>query len=215
MKSKEEMAAILGKKIGMTSIYNENREAEPCTVIQAGPCFVSQVKTADNDGYEAYQLSIGERKEAKVSKPLRGHFAKAGITPGYKMAEFGKDVMGVELEQGSPVSVEMFREGEMVDVRGVSKGKGFAGVVKRHNFGGGSRTHGQSDRLRAPGSVGGASDPSRTFKGTKMAGRMGGKTVKVRGLEIMKVIPESNLIVVKGAVPGVKNSYVQIVSSNK
>ncbi|PWW82818.1 50S ribosomal protein L3 [Prosthecochloris marina] len=209
------MAAILGKKIGMTSIYDENREAVPCTVIQAGPCFVSQVKTVVKDGYEAYQLSIGERKEAKVSKPLRGHYAKAGVVPGYKVVEFEKDLMDAELEEGGSVSVEMFREGETVDVRGVSKGKGFAGVVKRHNFGGGSRTHGQSDRLRAPGSVGGASDPSRTFKGTKMAGRMGGKTVRVKGLKIMKVIPESNLLVVKGAVPGVKNSYVQIVSSKK
>ncbi len=209
------MAAILGKKIGMTSIYDENRDAVPCTVIQAGPCFVSQVKTTVNDGYEAYQLSIGERKEAKVSKPLRGHYAKAGVVPGYKVVEFGKDVMGVELEQGSPVSVEIFNEGDTVDVRGVSKGKGFAGVVKRHNFAGGSQTHGQSDRLRAPGSVGGASDPSRTFKGTKMAGRMGGKIVKTRGLKIVKVIPESNLLVIKGAVPGVKNSYVQVVSSNK
>jgi large subunit ribosomal protein L3 len=135
--------------------------------------------------------------------------------PGYKVVEFEKELMDAELEEGGAVSVEMFREGETVDVRGVSKGKGFAGVVKRHNFGGGSRTHGQSDRLRAPGSVGGASDPSRTFKGTKMAGRMGGKTVRVKGLKIMKVIPESNLLVVKGAVPGVKNSYVQIVSSKK
>lgn len=209
------MAAILGKKIGMTSIYDENREAVPCTVIQAGPCFVSQVKTIVNDGYEAYQMSIGERKEAKVSKPLRGHYVKAGVVPGYKIVEFEKDVVGVELKEGSSVSVEMFREGDMVDVRGVSKGKGFAGVVKRHNFGGGQRTHGQSDRLRAPGSVGGASDPSKTFKGTKMAGRMGGKTVRVKGLKVMKVIPESNLLVVKGAVPGVKNSYVQIVSSKK
>ncbi len=209
------MAAILGKKIGMTRIYNENREAVACTVIQAGPCFVSQVKTVESDGYEAYQLSIGERKEGKVSKPLRGHYAKAGITPGYKIAEFGKDTMGEEFEQGSPVGVDIFREGEEVDVRGISKGKGFAGVVKRHNFGGGSRTHGQSDRLRAPGSVGGASDPSRTFKGTKMAGRMGGKTVRVKGLKIMKVIPESNLLVIMGSVPGVNNSYVQIVTSNK
>ncbi len=209
------MAAILGKKIGMTSIYDENREAVPCTVIQAGPCFVSQVKTTVNDGYEAYQLSIGERKEAKVSRPLRGHYAKAGVVPGYKLVEFEKGVMGAELEAGSPVGVELFSEGDIVDVRGVSKGKGFAGVVKRHNFGGGQRTHGQSDRLRAPGSVGGASDPSKTFKGTKMAGRMGGKTVRVKGLKVMKVIPESNLLVVKGAVPGVKNSYVQIVSSKK
>ena len=209
------MAAILGKKIGMTSIYDENRQAVPCTVIQAGPCFVSQVKTTGVDGYEAYQLSIGERKEAKVSKPLRGHYAKAGVVPGYEIAEFGRNDMEADIEEGSSVSVEMFHEGEMVDVQGVSKGKGFAGVVKRHNFGGGSRTHGQSDRLRAPGSVGGASDPSKTFKGTKMAGRMGGKAVKVKGLKIMKVIPESNLLVVKGAVPGVKNSYLQIVSSKQ
>ncbi len=209
------MAAILGKKIGMTSIYDENRQAVPCTVIQAGPCFVSQVKTIGVDGYDAYQLTIGERKEAKVTKPLRGHYAKSGVVPGYRMTEFKKDSMGADLEEGSPVSVDMFSVGQKVDIRGISKGKGFAGVVKRHNFGGGSRTHGQSDRLRAPGSVGGASDPSRTFKGTKMAGRMGGKTVSVRGLKVMKVIPESNLLVVKGAVPGVKNAYVQIVSSKK
>ncbi|ASQ91354.1 50S ribosomal protein L3 [Prosthecochloris sp. GSB1] len=209
------MAAILGKKIGMTRIYNAKREAVPCTVIQAGPCFVSQVKNLDIDGYEAYQLSIGERKEEKVTKPLRGHYAKAGITPGYEIAEFAKDAVGAELELGSPVSVELFREGDVVDVRGITKGKGFAGVVKRYNFGGGSRTHGQSDRLRAPGSVGGASDPSKTFKGTRMAGRMGGKNVKVRGLQIVKIMPESNLLVVKGSVPGVKNSYVQIVSRNK
>ena len=209
------MAAILGKKIGMTRIYNEKREAVPCTVIQAAPCFVSQVKTSDNDGYEAYQLSIGERKEAKVSKPMRGHYAKAGITPGYKIAEFGKDLMDADLDLGSSVSVEMFKEGDKVDVRGVTKGKGFAGVVKRHNFAGGSRTHGQSDRLRAPGSVGGSSDPSRTFKGMRMAGRMGSKNVKVRGLQIVKIIPESNLLVIKGSVPGVKNSYVEIVTRNK
>ncbi len=209
------MAAILGKKIGMTRIYNERREAVPCTVIQAGPCFVSQVKSLENDGYEAYQLTIGERKENKISRPLRGHYAKAGVAPGYEIAEFAKDAVGAELEIGSPVGVDMFSEGEIVDVRGVTKGKGFAGVVKRHNFAGGSRTHGQSDRLRAPGSVGGASDPSRTFKGTKMAGRMGGKNVKVRGLQIVRIMPESNLLVVKGAVPGVKNSYVQIVSRNK
>lgn len=209
------MAAILGKKIGMTRIYNEKREAVPCTVIQAGPCFVSQVKSLENDGYEAYQLTIGERKENKVSKSLRGHYAKAGVAPGYEVAEFAKDAVGAELDLGSPVGVDMFSEGEIVDVRGVTKGKGFAGVVKRHNFAGGSRTHGQSDRLRAPGSVGGASDPSRTFKGTKMAGRMGGKNVKVRGLRIVKIMPESNLLVINGSVPGVKNSYVQIVSRNK
>jgi large subunit ribosomal protein L3 len=209
------MGAILGKKIGMTRLYNDKREAVPCTVILAGPCFVTQVKSAGTDGYEAYQVGFGEREEKKVSKPLVGHYKKAGLKPGYMTAEFAKELISPELVAGSPVSVELFSEGEKVDVLGVTKGKGFAGVVKRHNFGGGSRTHGQSDRLRAPGSVGGSSDPSRTFKGTRMAGRMGGENVTVRNLEIVKIMPESNLIVVKGAVPGAKNSYVKIVSTKK
>jgi large subunit ribosomal protein L3 len=209
------MGAILGKKIGMTRLYNDKREAVSCTVIQAGPCFVTQVKSVEKDGYEAYQIGFGERDEKKVTRPVLGQYRKAGLKPGYRMAEFAKSLIGQELEAGSPVSVEVFREGEKVDVLGVTKGKGFAGVVKRHNFGGGSRTHGQSDRLRAPGSVGGSSDPSRTFKGTRMAGRMGGENVTVRNLEIVKIMPESNLIVVKGAVPGAKNSYVKIVSTKK
>ncbi|HHE07602.1 MAG TPA: 50S ribosomal protein L3, partial [Chlorobaculum parvum] len=151
----------------------------------------------------------------KVTKPLAGHYKKAGKAPGYMLSEVSRTLIAGELEAGATVAVDVFSEGEMVDVLGVTKGKGFAGVVKRHNFGGGSRTHGQSDRLRAPGSVGGASDPSKVFKGTKMAGRMGGTNKTVKNLEIVKVMPESNLIVVKGAVPGPKNSYVKIVSTTK
>ena len=146
---------------------------------------------------------------------MQGHYRKAGVTPGFMMAEFKKTEFSENLEAGNPVSVESFKEGEKVNVLGVSKGKGFAGVVKRHNFGGGSRTHGQSDRLRAPGSVGGSSDPSRTFRGTRMAGRMGGDNITVKNLEIVKIMPESNLLVIKGAVPGPKNSYVKIVSIKK
>jgi large subunit ribosomal protein L3 len=209
------MGAILGKKVGMTRLYNDKREAVPCTVIQAGPCYVTQVKSTEKDGYEAYQLGFGERDEKKVSKPLAGHYKKAGKNPGYMLSEVSKTLIAEELEAGATVAVDIFKEGEVVDVLGVTKGKGFAGVVKRHNFGGGSRTHGQSDRLRAPGSVGGSSDPSRTFKGTRMAGRMGGENKTVQNLVIVKVMPESNLIVVKGAVPGPKNSYVKIVSTTK
>jgi large subunit ribosomal protein L3 len=209
------MGAILGKKIGMTRLYNDKREAVSCTVIQAGPCFVTQVKSTEKDGYEAYQLGFGERDEKKVTKPVAGHYKKAGLQPGFMMAEFSKSLLPGEFEAGNPVSVNIFNEGDKVDVLGVTKGKGFAGVVKRHNFGGGSRTHGQSDRLRAPGSVGGSSDPSRTFPGTRMGGRMGGENVTVQNLEIVRIMPESNLIVVKGAVPGPKNSYVKIVSTKK
>ncbi|MCE1274976.1 MAG: 50S ribosomal protein L3 [Chlorobiaceae bacterium] len=209
------MGAILGKKIGMTRLYNDKREAVPCTVIQAGPCFIAQVKNTEKDGYDAYQLGFGERDEKKVTKPVAGHYKKAGVNPGYMLSEVSKDLLEGEFVAGNPVSVSVFKEGEKINVLGVTKGKGFAGVVKRHNFGGGSRTHGQSDRLRAPGSVGGSSDPSRTFKGTRMAGRMGGANVTIRNLEIVRIMPESNLIVVKGAVPGPKNSYVKIVSTTK
>jgi large subunit ribosomal protein L3 len=209
------MGAILGKKIGMTRLFNDKREAVSCTIIEAGPCFVTQVKRVDTDGYDAYQVGIGVRSEKKINKPLQGHYKKAGVTPGYKLAEFDFTQITQELELGSPVSVESFKEGEKVNVLGVSKGKGFAGVVKRYNFGGGSRTHGQSDRLRAPGSVGGSSDPSRVFKGTRMGGRMGSDNITVKNLEIFKILPESNLIVIKGSVPGPTNSYVKIVSIKK
>ncbi|WP_076793006.1 50S ribosomal protein L3 [Chlorobium sp. KB01] len=209
------MGAILGKKIGMTRLFNDKREAVSCTIIEAGPCFVTQVKRVDTDGYDAYQVGIGERSEKKINKPLQGHYKKAGVTPGFKLTEFDFTELNQELELGSPVSVDSFTEGEKVNVLGVSKGKGFAGVVKRYNFGGGSRTHGQSDRLRAPGSVGGSSDPSRVFKGTRMAGRMGSDNITVKNLEIVKILPESNLIVIKGSVPGPRNSYVKIVSIKK
>jgi len=209
------MGAILGKKIGMTRLFNEKREAVSCTVIEAGSCFVTQIKRTDKEGYDAYQVSYGERKEQKVSKPLQGHYKKAGVTPGYTLVEFSFAELNQELVVGSQVSVEGFNVGEKVNVLGVSKGKGFAGVVKRYNFGGGSRTHGQSDRLRAPGSVGGSSDPSRVFKGTRMAGRKGSANITVKNLEIFKVMPESNLIVVKGSIPGPNNSYVKIISSKK
>ncbi len=206
------MSAILGKKIGMTSLFDENKKAIPCTVIEAGPCFVTQVKTNEKDGYEAYQICFDEKKESRVSKPLLGHFNKAGVNPAYKMVEFKKELMAEDYNEGDELKVEMFKEGQKVDVRGISKGKGFAGVVKRHKFAGGSKTHGQTDRLRAPGSIGNSSDPSRTFKGMRMAGRMGTDMITVKNLKVLKVIPDSNLIVIKGAVPGPNNTYLQIIS---
>ncbi|MEI6847233.1 MAG: 50S ribosomal protein L3 [Chlorobiaceae bacterium] len=209
------MGAILGKKIGMTRLFNDKREAVSCTIILAGPCFVTQVKRVYTDGYDSYQLGIGERNEKSINKPLQGHYKKAGVKPTYKLAEFNVSEFNQALECGSYVSLDLFKEGDKVKVLGVSKGKGFAGVVKRYNFGGGSRTHGQSDRLRAPGSVGGSSDPSRVFKGTRMAGRMGSDNITIKNLEIIKLIPESNLMVIKGSVPGPKNSYVKIVSIKK
>ncbi|ACF13552.1 ribosomal protein L3 [Chloroherpeton thalassium ATCC 35110] len=207
------MSAILGKKIGMTSLFDENRKAIPCTVIEAGPCFVSQVKTVDKDGYAAYQICFDKKKENRTAKPQLGHFQKSGVEPSYKMSEFRKEIFADELNAGDEVKVSIFKEGDTVKVSGVSKGKGFAGVVKRYHFGGGSKTHGQSDRLRAPGSVGGSSFPSRTFKGQRMAGRKGSDSVTIRGLKVVKVLPESNLLVIKGAVPGPNNSYLEIVTS--
>ncbi len=209
------MSAILGKKIGMTSIYDAKGKVVPCTVIEAGPCYVSQVKTVDKEGYEAYQLAFDEKREDRTPKPQLGHFKKAGIKPAYKVVEFRKEVVGAELKPGDLIKVDVFKEGEKVDVVGTSKGKGFAGVVKRHHFSGGPRTHGQSDRERAPGSMGGSSNPSRSFKGMRMGGRMGGERVTVRNLLVVKVIPDSNLIVLRGAVPGPRNAYVQITSAKK
>jgi len=209
------MSAILGKKIGMTSLFDENRKAIPCTVIEAGPCFVSQVKTIDKDGYAAYQLCFDEKKEKRTAKPQLGHFQKSGISPAYKVSEFRKEKFSNDLSAGDEIKVDVFNEGDMVKVSGVSKGKGFAGVVKRYNFGGGSKTHGQTDRHRAPGSVGGSSYPSRTFKGQRMAGRKGTDAVTVSGLKVLKVLPESNLLVIKGAVPGPNNSYLEIVTNKK
>ena len=201
------MSGIIGKKIGMTSIYDANGKNIPCTVIEAGPCVITQVKTSETDGYNALQLGFENQKESRVNKPSMGHFKKAGTTPQKKLVEF-RDFEG-EHKLGDAVTVDIFNEGEFVDVAGNSKGKGFQGVVKRHNFRGvGDATHGQHNRMRAPGSIGAASYPARVFKGMRMAGQMGNKRVKVTNLQIVKVFPEKNLLVVKGAIPGPKNSYV-------
>lgn len=203
------MSGIIGKKVGMTSMYNAEGKNIPCTVIEAGPCVVTQVKTVEKDGYVAIQLAYDEKKEKNTSKPMKGHFAKAGTTPKRKVVEFKgfEDAKAV----GEVLNVELFNAGDLVDVVGTSKGKGFQGVVKRHGFSGvGGQTHGQHNRLRAPGSLGASSWPSRVFKGMRMAGRMGGDRVKIQNLEILKVYPEQNLLVVSGSVPGAKGSYVII-----
>lgn len=203
------MSGLIGKKIGMTSIFDENGKNMPCTVIQAGPCVVTQVRTEEKDGYEAVQLGFDDKTEKSATKAELGHAKKAGTTVKRKVAEF----QGFEEEYklGDTITVEHFEEGEFVDVTGTSKGKGFQGVVKRHGFGGvGQATHGQHNRLRAPGSIGAASYPARVFKGMRMAGRMGTDTVKVQNLRVLKVVANQNLIVVKGCVPGHKNAYVKI-----
>ena len=203
------MSGILGKKIGMTSIYDENGKNIPCTVIEAGPCVVTQVRTLENDGYEAIQLAFEEKKDKHTTKALKGHFKKAGTTPKRLLSEFTR--FEEKKKFGEVVDVTVFSEGEFVDVKGTSKGKGFQGVVKRYNFKGvNDATHGQHNRLRAPGSIGASSYPSRVFKGMRMAGRTGGDTVKVLNLQVMKIVPEKNLLVVKGSVPGPNNSYVKI-----
>lgn len=202
------MSGLIGKKIGMTSLFDENGRNIPCTVIQAGPCKVLQVKTVDSDGYKAVQLGFEDKSDKNVSKALQGHFKKAGSNAKTKVVEFNRDFSG-ELSIGDEVNVNVFNEGDYVHITGTSKGKGFQGVVKRHGFAGvGQATHGQHNRLRAPGSIGAGSDPSRVFKGMRMAGRMGGEKVTVQNLRVVKVDEEKNLIIVKGAVPGAKNSYV-------
>lgn len=201
------MSGIIGKKVGMTSIFIEGGKNVACTVIEAGPCVVTQVRTDETDGYQAVQLGYGERKEKNTSAPLKGHFKKAGTTPKTKIVEFlGFDQ---ELNLGDEVKVDLFQEGEFVDIAGTTKGKGFQGVVKRYNFKGvNDATHGQHNRLRAPGSIGGASYPARVFKGMRMAGQTGNVRRKVTNLRILKVMPEKNLLIVKGAVPGASGSYV-------
>ena len=203
------MSGLLGRKIGMTSIYDENGKNIPCTVIEAGPCIVTQVRTKEKDGYEAIQLAFEEKKEKHTTKAMKGHFAKAKTTPKKHIAEFTR--FEEKKEYGDVLTVEVFIEGEYIDVIGTSKGKGFQGVVKRHGFRGvNDATHGQHNRMRAPGSIGASSYPSRVFKGMRMAGRMGNDRVKMINLKIMKIIPEKNLIVVKGSVPGPNNSLVII-----
>lgn len=203
------MSGIIGKKIGMTSIFSANGKYIPCTVIEAGPCVVTQVKTLEKDGYASVQLGFEEKKEKHTSSAMQGHFKKASTTPKRKIVEFKH--FETEKNLGEVVNVELFVEGDFVDVVGTSKGKGFQGVVKRHGFAGvGGSTHGQHDRQRAPGSLGASSWPSRVFKGMRMAGRTGGDRVKVQNLEVVKVIAEKNLLIVKGSIAGAKGSYVTI-----
>ena len=203
------MPGLIGKKIGMTSIFSDEGKNIPCTILEVGPCKVTQIKTEEVDGYNAVQLGFVEHKESRVSKAAMGHFKKAKSSPLKKVVEFIADFDEVAL--GDDVNVELFEEGDFVTVVGTSKGKGFQGVVKRHNFRGvGDATHGQHNRLRAPGSIGAASYPARVFKGMRMAGQMGNERVKVENLQVLKVLADRNMMVVKGAVPGAKNSYITI-----
>ncbi len=204
------MSGLIGKKIGMTSVYNADGQALACTVIETGPCVVTQVKTEATDGYNAIQLGYGEKKEKRTNRPEMGHFKKANTTPKRKLVEFKTFEQELTLGQ-TLVAADVFAEGDFVDVVGTAKGRGFQGVVKRHGFGGvGGQTHGQHNRGRHPGSIGACSFPSRVFKGLRMAGRMGGNRVKVQNLRVLKVLPEQNLLVISGSVPGAKNSVVII-----
>ena len=203
------MSGLIGRKIGMTSLFDANGKNIPCTVVEAGPCVVTQVRTVEVDGYKALQLGFDDKKAKSSNKALDGHFKKAGTVAKKKVIEF----QGFDEEHnlGDQITVDLFTEGEFVDVSATSKGKGFQGVVKRHGFAGvGQATHGQHNRLRAPGSIGAASYPARVFKGMRMAGRMGGNKVTVQNLRVLKVVPEKNLLVIKGAIPGHKNAYVII-----
>jgi large subunit ribosomal protein L3 len=203
------MSGLIGKKIGMTSVYNEGGVYVPCTVIQAGPCVVTQVKNTEKDGYNAIQLGYGEKTEKNITAAVMGHFKTSGTTPKARVMEFRN--FEKELKAGDVVDVTLFAEGDLVDVSGVTKGKGFQGVVKRWGFSGvGSRTHGQHDRQRAPGSAGASSFPSRVWRGKKMAGRTGGRNSKSQNLEVVKIFAEKNVILVKGVVPGPNGGYVVV-----
>ncbi len=202
------MSGIIGKKIGMTSIFDDAGKNIPCTVIEAGPCVVTQVKTKDIDGYDAIQIAYDDKKDKHTTAALKGHFAKAGVSPKKVITEFTRFESGHQKKYGDVLTVDIFEEGEFIDVVGYSKGKGFQGVVKRHGFKGvNDATHGQHNRLRAPGSIGASSYPSRVFKGMRMGGRTGGKRVKILNLRVMKIIPENNLVILKGSVPGSNGSY--------
>jgi large subunit ribosomal protein L3 len=202
------MAGLIGKKIGMTSMFSEEGKNIPCTIIEAGPCVVTQIKTQESDGYSALQIAFDNQKDSRLSKALLGHLKKAGAPASKKIVEISFDE-GISM--GDTLSVDLFAEGDFVTVVGNSKGKGFQGVVKRHGFAGvGDATHGQHNRLRAPGSIGAASYPARVFKGMRMAGQMGNARVKVENLQVMRVMSEKNIMIVKGAVPGAKNSYIII-----
>lgn len=204
------MTGLIGKKIGMTRIFNNEGRSIPTTVIQAGPCVVTQIKTQDIDGYDAVQLGYGERSEKRTNLPMKGHFKKAGVTPKLHVMEFpvGK---GTVPEPGQEYTVSVFKEGDIISVRSTTKGKGFTGVVKRYRFAGGPKTHGQSDRLRAPGSIGQSSNPSRVWPGMKMPGHHGNKTAVVKNLKVVKVDKEKNYLFIKGAIPGARNGIVAIM----
>ena len=205
------MSGIIGRKMGMSSVYNNDGNIVPVTVIQAGPCQVVTIKTADKDGYQALQLGFGSRKEKNISKPVLGQYKKNNLTPSYVLKEFRfPEISNYKI--GDEIKVDFFKEGEKIKVRSKSKGKGFQGVMRRHGFSGvGGTTHGQSDRLRAPGSIGSSSYPSRVFKGQRMAGRMGYDNVTISNLSVVKILPEQNLILVKGAVPGSINTIVELI----
>ncbi len=207
------MKEILGKKIGVTRIFNEAGEAIPVTVIEAGPCPVVARKTKEKHGYDAYQVGLGKRRKSRVNKPLAGHFVKAKIEPTRYLREVRYD--GSDLDIGAVLTVDAFKVGERVDVTGISRGLGFAGGMKRHHFQGANKTHGQSDRWRAPGSIGQSSYPSRVFKGMRMAGRMGKDRVTVLNLEVMQIIEKENLMLVKGSVPGNRGSLVKVRTTNR
>ena len=203
------MPGLIGKKIGMTSVFSADGKNVPCTVIEVGPCVVTQVKTVEKDGYAAVQLGFEEKKEKHTSNPMAGHFKKAGVAPQRHLAEFKG--FGEEIKLGDTLTVDLFSENDFVDIQGTSKGKGYQGVVKRHGFGGvGQATHGQHNRLRAPGSVGACSYPAKVFKGMRMAGQMGNEKVTVQNLRVVKVLPEHNVLLIKGSIPGSKGSIVLI-----
>lgn len=204
------MSGMLGKKIGMTRIFDETGNAVPVTVVKAGPCYITQLKTEETDGYSAVQVGFDEKKEKNTTQPILGHLNKAGAPPVRILKEFPLDVTE-ELKAGDVLNADYFEEGDMVKVTGLGKGRGFTGVVKRHNFSGGRGSHGQSSMQRAPGSVGQSSYPSKVFKGMKMAGRKGGNRVSIKGLQVMRVDAESNLLFIKGSVPGSRNSFIEIV----
>lgn len=203
------MQGILGVKKGMTQVFDPDGLVVPVTIIEAGPCFVTQIKTNDKDGYNSVQIAFSDKKEKKTAKPEKGHFAKANVTPKRFVKEFSFTDWD-KLELGAEVKVDRFAAGDFVNISAVSKGKGFQGVMKRHNFGGGQQTHGQSDRLRAPGSIGQGSSPSRVYKGMKMGGRMGSDRITLNNIEVVKVDAENNLIFLRGSIPGSKNSVLEI-----
>ena len=203
------MPGLLGKKIGMTSVFSADGKNVPCTVIEVGPCVVTQVKTVEKDGYAAVQLGFEEKKEKHTTNPMAGHFKKAGVAPQRHLAEFKG--FGEDIKLGDTLTVDLFSENDFVDIQGTSKGKGYQGVVKRHGFGGvGQATHGQHNRLRAPGSVGACSYPAKVFKGMRMAGQMGNENVTVQNLQVLRIMPEHNLLLIKGSIPGCKGSIVKI-----